>query len=55
MSADGLATWNDGPARARTVEFVEGVDRAGDRDNVEAGKGCRRSLPAIDSDDGYCW
>jgi phosphoglycolate phosphatase-like HAD superfamily hydrolase len=50
MTADGLATWNDGPVRARIVEFVQRVSQEGGRDYVPPS-----DRIAVFDNDGTLW
>jgi len=50
MTADVLAAWNDGPAKARIVEFVEGVTREGGVDYVPPSERI-----AVFDNDGTLW
>src|SRR5262249_22640576 len=50
MTADGLATWNDGPVRERIVEFVERVSQEGGRDYVPPS-----DRIAVFDNDGTLW
>jgi phosphoserine phosphatase len=50
MTIDGLATWNDGPAKARITEFVEGVTKEGGADYVPPS-----DRIAVFDNDGTLW